>query len=99
MELYCPSPPIAPNRLILQNLSRREPKKTIWRGGCYFPWHRANSQKGEMKYMSDFQESANTTPRWVALAVAVLGGVSLLGLGVSWRSEERRVGKSVDLGG
>lgn len=38
--------------------------------------------------MSDFQESANTsttgTPRWVGLAVAVLGGVSLLGLGVGW---------------
>src|SRR5260221_1868201 len=42
--------------------------------------------KGEPKYMSDFQESANTTttgtPRWVGLAVAVLGGISLLGLGV-----------------
>jgi hypothetical protein len=34
--------------------------------------------------MSEFQESptANGTPRWVGLAVAVLGGVSLLGLGV-----------------
>ena len=44
--------------------------------------------KGEPKYMSEFQESANTnttgTPRWVGLAVAVLGGISLLGLGVSW---------------
>jgi hypothetical protein len=42
--------------------------------------------KGEPKYMSEFQESANTnttgTPRWVGLAVAVLGGISLLGLGV-----------------
>jgi hypothetical protein len=40
--------------------------------------------KGETKYMSEFQESATTngTPRWVALAVAVLGGISLLGLGV-----------------
>jgi small-conductance mechanosensitive channel len=39
-----------------------------------------------MKYMSDFQDSANTTgtPRWVGLAVAVLGGISLLGLGVGW---------------
>ena len=36
--------------------------------------------------MSDFQDSANTTgtPRWVGLAVAVLGGISLLGLGVGW---------------
>jgi len=34
--------------------------------------------------MSEFQESATTngTPRWVGLAVAVLGGISLLGLGV-----------------
>jgi len=44
--------------------------------------------KGEPKYMSEFQESANTnttgTPRWVGLAVVVLGGISLLGLGVSW---------------
>jgi len=42
--------------------------------------------KGEPKYMSEFQESANTnttgTPRWVGLAVVVLGGISLLGLGV-----------------
>ncbi len=38
--------------------------------------------------MSDFQDSANRyttgTPRWVGLAVAVLGGLSLLGLGVAW---------------
>ena len=38
--------------------------------------------------MSDFQDSgiAHTTgtPRWVGLAVGVLGGISLLGLGVGW---------------
>jgi uncharacterized coiled-coil protein SlyX len=38
--------------------------------------------------MSEFLDSANThvtgTPRWVGLAVAVLGGISLLGLGVGW---------------
>ncbi len=38
--------------------------------------------------MSEFQESAHSNtvaaPRWVGLAVAVLGGLSLLGLGVSW---------------
>jgi hypothetical protein len=38
--------------------------------------------------MSDFQDStiAHTsgTPRWVGLAVAVLGGISLLSLGVGW---------------
>jgi len=38
--------------------------------------------------MSDFQEtniqSTSATPRWVGLAIAALGGVSLLGLGVGW---------------
>lgn len=38
--------------------------------------------------MSEFQEpisqSTTGTPRWVGLAVAVLAGVSLLGLGVGW---------------
>jgi len=38
--------------------------------------------------MSDFQDPINHTttgtPRWVGLAVAVLGGISLLGLGVGW---------------
>jgi len=37
--------------------------------------------------MSDFQEPiihTTETPRWVGLAVAILGGVSLLGLGVGW---------------
>jgi hypothetical protein len=42
----------------------------------------------EKKFMSEFQEptshSTTGTPRWVGLAVAVLGGVSLLGLGVGW---------------
>jgi hypothetical protein len=38
--------------------------------------------------MSEFQQpishTTTGTPRWVGLAVAVLGGVSLLGLGVGW---------------
>ena len=38
--------------------------------------------------MSEYQESPSTvvagTPRWVGLAVAVLGALSLLGLGVAW---------------
>ena len=42
----------------------------------------------EKKFMSEFQDPINHTttgtPRWVGLAVAVLGGVSLLGLGVGW---------------
>ena len=46
--------------------------------------------------MSEFQETANTTatPRWVGLAVAVLGGISLLGLGVSWSALNQA--KSID---
>jgi hypothetical protein len=48
-------------------------------------WRRAKAKR-RMKYMSDIQDSATTTgtPRWVGLAVAVLGGISLLGLGVGW---------------
>jgi small-conductance mechanosensitive channel len=38
--------------------------------------------------MSEFQETVHQTttgtPRWIGLAVAILGGVSLLGLGVGW---------------
>ncbi|HET8925476.1 MAG TPA: hypothetical protein VFN26_21005 [Candidatus Acidoferrum sp.] len=38
--------------------------------------------------MSEFHDLAHTsttgTPRWVGLAVAVLGGISLLGLGIGW---------------
>ena len=38
--------------------------------------------------MSEFQET-NTqstvgTPRWVGLAIAALGGLSLIGIGVGW---------------
>ena len=52
----------------------------------HLPSVQGEKPKGEKKYMSDFQDSANTTgtPRWVGLAVAVLGGISLLGLGVGW---------------
>src|SRR5438034_5883504 len=39
-------------------------------------------------FMSEYQDSNPTTtagtPRWVGLAVAVLGALSLLGLGVGW---------------
>jgi small-conductance mechanosensitive channel len=38
--------------------------------------------------MSEFQEFSNNatpgTPRWLGLAVGILGGVSLIGLGVGW---------------
>jgi hypothetical protein len=47
---------------------------------------RAKTPK-EKKSMSEFQDPIShttSTPRWVGLAVAVLGGVSLVGLGVGW---------------
>src|SRR6266699_5465515 len=38
--------------------------------------------------MSEFQDSAiahtTGTPRWVGLAVAILGGISLISLGIGW---------------
>src|SRR6059058_1915980 len=38
--------------------------------------------------MSEFQEFSQTgtteTPRWVGLAVGILGGLSIVGLGLSW---------------
>jgi hypothetical protein len=41
-----------------------------------------------MEFMSEYQESNPAvvagTPRWVGLAVAVLGALSILGLGVGW---------------
>jgi hypothetical protein len=41
-----------------------------------------------MKSMSEFQEtniqSTAGTPRWVGLAIAALGGLSLIGIGVGW---------------
>src|SRR2546422_11608957 len=48
------------------------------------PIAQGEKPKGETKSMSGFQDSANTTgtARWVGLAVAVLGGISLLSLGV-----------------
>lgn len=46
--------------------------------------------------MSDFQEPIHhttaETPRWVGLAVAVLGGVSLLSLGLGWSAINRTNG-------
>jgi hypothetical protein len=52
--------------------------------------------KRRMESMSDFQQpiahTASGTPRWVGLAVAVLTGISLLGLGVSWSALNRANG-------
>jgi small-conductance mechanosensitive channel len=46
--------------------------------------------------MSDFQEPIHhttaETPRWVGLAVAILGGVSLLGIGLGWSAINRTSG-------
>ena len=40
--------------------------------------------------MSESQDLVTTgTPRWISLAVAVLGGVSLLGLGIGWSAMRR----------
>src|SRR6202795_1898184 len=63
----------------------------LWRKGCTFLGAGGETPK-EKKFMSEFQEpiqepishTTTGTPRWVGLAVAVLGGVSLLGLGVGW---------------
>jgi hypothetical protein len=53
--------------------------------GVHLPQAQGETPK-EKKFMSEFQEpishTTTGTPRWVGLAVAVLGGVSLLGLGV-----------------
>jgi hypothetical protein len=50
----------------------------------------------ETKSMSDFQEPIHhttaETPRWVGLAVAVLGGVSLVSLGLGWSAINRTNG-------
>jgi hypothetical protein len=46
--------------------------------------------------MSDFQEpihhTAAGTPRWVGLSVAILGGVSLVGIGLGWSAINRTNG-------
>jgi hypothetical protein len=66
----------------------------------FFHSARLKRQK-EMKSMSEFQEPINQStaaaPRWVGLAVAALGGISLLGLGVGWSAlnQSRSVEQSV----
>ena len=50
----------------------------------------------ETKSMSDFQEPIHQTtaetPRWVGLAVALLGGVSLVGVGLGWSAINKTQG-------
>src|SRR4029077_13395512 len=60
----------------------------LWPGGCTFVGHRAERPTRRIEFMSEFQETNPTstagTPRWVGLAVVVLGALSLAGLGVGW---------------
>jgi hypothetical protein len=60
----------------------------IWSTRCSLYMAQGSKSQKEKKSMSEFQEplhqTVTGTPRWVGLAVAVLGGVSLLGLGVGW---------------
>jgi hypothetical protein len=71
----------------LQELSAIDRENLLWRCGCTLLMHRGKTPK-ETKFMSEFQEPLHHTtvgtPRWVGLAVAVLGGVSLISLGVGW---------------
>jgi hypothetical protein len=57
-------------------------------GGCTFFLDTGRVLPRRIEFMSEYQESNPTvvsgTPRWVGLAVAVLGALSLLGLGVGW---------------
>src|SRR5258708_36784514 len=64
---------------------------TLWLGGCTFSSMTHEGQEAllrRIEFMSEYQESNPTstagTPRWVGLAVAVLGALSLLGLGGGW---------------
>jgi uncharacterized coiled-coil protein SlyX len=41
---------------------------------------------------SDYGSSANGTPRWLVLAVAVLAGISLLALGIAWNAASQARG-------
>src|SRR5713101_2560365 len=59
----------------------------LWCTGCSFRYRRVLLYK-ETKSMSEYQEpiqvTSTTTPRWVGIALAVLAGVSLLGIGIGW---------------
>src|SRR5579863_7553562 len=63
-------------------------QRTFGREGARFKRYRAEHPTRRIEFMSEFQESNPTsvsgTPRWVGLAVVVLGALSLAGLGVGW---------------
>jgi len=50
-----------------------------------------------MKFMSEFQEYSHAgstgTPRWVGLAVGVLGGLAVIGLGLGWSAYNQSKGQ------
>src|SRR5262249_2306966 len=52
------------------------------------PAYRADMPKRRLMSMSDFQDPIHHTsvgtPRWVGLAVGILGGISLVSLGLGW---------------
>src|ERR1700745_284533 len=60
----------------------------LWRSGCSLVRYRLSRLKEIRTSMSEFQDFSLTgttgTPRWVGLAVGILGGLSLLGMGLSW---------------
>src|SRR5260370_5146609 len=76
------------NPLILHELIGYRRYRTIWRSVCSLLCHRVKSPKEKRTSMSEFQDSAiahtTGTPRWVGLAVAILGGISLISLGIGW---------------
>src|SRR3977135_3225993 len=61
---------------------------TPWLGICTFPFTQGGNAKRRIESMSEFQEPINQsttgTPRWVGLAVAVLGVASLAGIGIGY---------------
>jgi len=63
-------------------------KGTIWRKGCSFSIAQGDGPKGETNFYERIpgfrQLHTIGAPRWVGLAVAVLGGISLISLGVGW---------------
>src|SRR6184192_445947 len=61
---------------------------SFWCHGCCFPYIGQSRLKELRTSMSEFQEFSHTTtsgaPRWVGLALGLLSGLSLIGLGLGW---------------
>src|SRR5437762_3177104 len=77
-----------PIYLIPLALASTSSMQSFWCHGCCFPYTGQSRLKEIRTSMSEFQEFSQTgtteTPRWVGLAVGILGGLSLVGLGLSW---------------